>query len=80
MVAANTIENAASGVQIKAIYNPRLHAKILGWDDDNLVLTSQNWLSADPGDVDPLQEIGIFVKSTGIARIVRERFNSVKVD
>lgn len=80
LVAANTIGNADSGVQIKAVHNPRLHAKILGWDDDNLVLTSQNWLSADPGDVDPLQEIGIFVKSTGIARMVRERFNSVKVD
>jgi cardiolipin synthase A/B len=39
---------ARQGVGIKPIYQRRLHAEVLAWDDDSLAVTSQNWLSADP--------------------------------
>ena len=37
------------------------------WDDDFAVITSQNWLSADPGHNSPLQEVGVFLKGARIA-------------
>jgi hypothetical protein len=43
------------------------HAKILAWDDDSAVITSQNWLSADPGYNSPLQEVGIYLIGARIA-------------
>ena len=46
---------------------PRLHAKVLAWDNDNLAVTSQNWLSADPSDAARRSEIGVFVESNRIA-------------
>lgn len=46
---------------------PEVHAKLLGWDDDDVVITSQNWLSADPGSANPRREIGIHLHGTGIA-------------
>lgn len=48
-----------AGVTIQSVFEPRLHAKMLAWDDDFVLVTSQNWLSADAGD-DP-SEVGIFV-------------------
>lgn len=55
----------ASGMEF--IQASRIHAKLLAWDDDNLVVTSQNWLSADPSLANPLREIGLFVSTPGIA-------------
>jgi phosphatidylserine/phosphatidylglycerophosphate/cardiolipin synthase-like enzyme len=48
----------------------RMHAKFLAWDHNNLVITSQNWLSADPSAANPLREIGVFISSPGIAEPV----------
>ena len=42
-----TMELARQGIGIKPIHQPRLHAKVLAWDNDNLAVTSQNWLSAE---------------------------------
>ena len=64
-------------LKVRPVHNPRLHAKMLGWDDDHLLVTSQNWLSADPGDIDPRREIGLYICSAGIGRIARERFLAV---
>lgn len=55
------------GMTIKAIERPRLHAKVLGWDDDNLVVSSFNWLSVDPSESKPNRELGIHVRSNSIA-------------
>jgi hypothetical protein len=66
-----------SGVRLRPIHEPRLHAKILGWDDDFLVVTSQNWLSADPGEGALRREIGVFVQATGISRLAIEKLQAI---
>jgi cardiolipin synthase len=54
-----------SGIAVTAVAEPRLHAKMLAWDNDFVLITSQNWLSADSGD-DP-SEVGIFVQAPKVA-------------
>ncbi|MFA1677986.1 phospholipase D-like domain-containing protein [Rhizobium mongolense] len=54
-------------LQLRSIERPRLHAKVLGWDDDNLAVTSFNWLSVDPSPHKPLREVGLLIKSNQIA-------------
>ena len=60
-------EFAKSGLQVKPIHKPRVHAKVLGWDDDNLAISSLNWLSADPSEAKPFREIGIVVNAPKVA-------------
>ena len=48
--------------------------KILAWDDDYVVLRSQNWLYADPSEANFRLEIGVFVHAKGAARHIVERF------
>jgi cardiolipin synthase len=62
-----TREFAAHGVNIIPVHQPRLHAKVLGWDDDALAVTSLNWLSADPPDLAVNREIGILIEAPRIA-------------
>ena len=69
-------EFSRDGVTIELVRRPRIHAKILAWDDDMFVITSQNWLSADPPDDMPRQEIGVFVRATGLAKILVDRFST----
>lgn len=59
---------------IHAVRKPRIHAKVLAWDEDSVVITSQNWLSSDPPDSAPRQEIGVFLNGSGLADSVVERF------
>lgn len=73
-----TVLAAQDGVVIRPVREPRLHAKILAWDDDFLLVTSQNWLSADPGDASLRREIGIFVNARGAARTTIERFEAIR--
>lgn len=63
----------AGGMQLRRIFQPRLHAKFLVWDDDHAVITSQNWLSADPPDGNPRAEIGVFLSGMAIGRDIVER-------
>ncbi|MCP1201044.1 phospholipase D-like domain-containing protein [Notoacmeibacter sp. MSK16QG-6] len=60
-------EFAKSGLHVKPIHKPRIHAKVLGWDDDNLAVSSLNWLSADPSEAKPFREIGVLVNAPKIA-------------
>lgn len=60
-------EFAAEGVAIQPVHKPRLHAKVLGWDDDALAISSLNWLSADPKDSEPCREIGVLIEAPRIA-------------
>lgn len=78
-IARLTSEAAKVGVRIRPVHRPRLHAKFLTWDDDVAVITSQNWLSADTIDDNPRQEIGIYVRSSGVGRILLERFEAAMV-
>ncbi len=55
------------GLSLKSVERPRVHAKVLGWDDDNLVISSFNWLSVDPSDHKPYREIGVHVSYRSIA-------------
>lgn len=51
---------------------PEVHAKLLGWDDDDVVITSQNWLSADPASTNPRREMGLHLHGAGIAAKVAD--------
>jgi cardiolipin synthase len=67
VAAEMTLDAGKDGVQVRSVHEPRLHAKVLAWDDDSVVITSQNWLSADPGPNSPLQEVGVYLKGGRIA-------------
>jgi len=72
------VEGQQNSVKITPVHEPKLHAKFLAWDDDAVVITSQNWLSADPPDDKPRAEIGLVIRSPGIARQMIERFNAIR--
>jgi phosphatidylserine/phosphatidylglycerophosphate/cardiolipin synthase-like enzyme len=63
------------GVDLVAVHRPRIHAKALLWDDDHVVVTSLNWLSADTPVNNPRQEIGIAVRRSRAAALLREAFH-----
>ncbi|WP_175796241.1 phospholipase D-like domain-containing protein [Burkholderia anthina] len=75
---AATLERRAmsEGVKFDQILDPRLHAKILAWDEDSVVVSSQNWLSADPGDDAYTSEIGISLNGKGLAKELVALFES----
>ena len=74
-IAAAGLVRAAGedGMHLRRIFQPRLHAKFLVWDDDHAVITSQNWLSADPPDNNPRGEIGVFLSGSGLGREIADR-------
>jgi hypothetical protein len=59
-------KNTLKGLNFFQVGAPSLHAKFLTWDEDNVVITSQNWLSADPMD-NSCSEIGVAISGKGIA-------------
>ncbi|QGM99816.1 phospholipase D-like domain-containing protein [Methylocystis parvus] len=61
------------GVRLLQIRDRELHGKFLLWDDDHLVITSLNWSSADTRFDSPLGEIGVYIKSPGVADNIRRR-------
>ncbi len=71
---ALALEMKRNGVNIRPVHQPRLHAKILAWDDDALAVTSLNWLSADPSETAIRSEIGLFVESNKLADHFVRRF------
>lgn len=73
-------EFAGFGVTIHPVHTPRLHAKVLGWDDDALAITSFNWLSADPPDHAPAAELGILIEAPKIADNFFRVFDNAKID
>ena len=76
--AANlAMEFKREGVNIQPIFQPRLHAKTLAWDDDALAVSSQNWLSASSSN-DVRREIGIFIESNKIADTFIRRFEHAR--
>ncbi len=73
-----TIEASFAGVRIRPVKEPRVHAKLLAWDDDFAVVTSQNWLSADPSEFNKRKEIGLFLHAAGVASRIIDKFESVR--
>lgn len=67
-------EFSREGISITPVHKPRLHAKVLGWDDDNLAVSSLNWLSADPSDASPGREIGVTIEASRLADNFFRRF------
>lgn len=67
-----------TGVSVRPVHRPRLHAKVLAWDDHSLAVTSQNWLSADPSDAALRREIGIYVEQNRLADTFIRRFDLAK--
>jgi phosphatidylserine/phosphatidylglycerophosphate/cardiolipin synthase-like enzyme len=72
------ISNGLPVPSVQPVLTPKLHAKILAWDDDHVLITSQNWLSADPGESNVRREIGLMVNSKGIAKAVVDNFDAAK--
>jgi phosphatidylserine/phosphatidylglycerophosphate/cardiolipin synthase-like enzyme len=62
-----TREYAKEGLAVRPVHKPRIHAKVLGWDDDALAVTSLNWLSADPAESALYREIGVLIEAPKIA-------------
>lgn len=73
-----TREFERQGVRIRPIFQPRLHAKVLCWDDDALAVSSQNWLSASSSQASPRKEIGIFIELNKIADTFLRRFEHAR--
>ena len=67
--AAVTMARSArgEGMRVTHVLKTRLHAKFLARDDNTVVATRQNWLSADPHDSPPFSEIDMFVPGPGSA-------------
>lgn len=72
------VQGREHSMKIVPVHEPTVHAKLLAWDDDAVVITSQNWLSADPPDDKPRSEIGLSINSPGIARQIIDRFNAIR--
>ncbi len=75
-----TREFAKEGLAVRPVHQPRIHAKVLGWDDDALAITSLNWLSADPADAALYREIGVLVEAPRIADNFIRLFEHARVD
>jgi cardiolipin synthase len=69
-----TADAAAVGVNLKPVAHPRLHAKLLAWDEDSFVVTSLNWLSADPTEFSIAKELGVYLEAKGIAKVLFQQF------
>ncbi|MDU8643946.1 MULTISPECIES: phospholipase D-like domain-containing protein [Pseudomonas syringae group] len=61
------------GVNVDKIVRPTIHAKILAWDNDDVVITSLNWLSASANG-DNYDEIGVYISGGDVAKIVKRAF------
>ncbi|MET3973227.1 phospholipase D-like domain-containing protein [Bradyrhizobium sp. S3.9.1] len=72
------LDLSKANLKVAPVQRPRLHAKVLAWDNDNLVVTSQNWLSSDPGDNHLRAEIGVHLEYPSCGRIFRDRFVAAK--
>lgn len=58
-----------------AFSTTKLHGKALAWDRDNVVVSSLNFLSADPGDGDPRQELGVMVRAPDAAQVLMAAYD-----
>ena len=57
-------------ITLEPIYEPRVHAKILAWDNNAAVISSQNWLSADPNPSNLAYELGVVIDRKNVAEVL----------
>lgn len=72
-------EAMKKAVSIAPVHVPTLHAKILAWDDDALVITSLNWLSADSPPNQPLREVGVYFTAKRAADVLIRTFDNARL-
>jgi cardiolipin synthase A/B len=76
MVEQQLQELEDAGCKVQRYTDINVHGKVLLWDDDNVLITSQNLLSADPLE-ESCAEIGVYVNTPGIASIIREKIQEL---
>src|ERR1700723_4550491 len=57
---------AEAGVEVMQTGREGLHAKVLGWDDHALLISSLNWLSAHPAPLRAARGVGVWGEAPGI--------------
>lgn len=72
-------ELSKQGVTIRPVHKPRLHAKVLGWDDNVIAISSLNWLSADPPEAATYREIGVLIEAPRIADHFLQVFENARL-
>jgi phosphatidylserine/phosphatidylglycerophosphate/cardiolipin synthase-like enzyme len=60
--------------------NVPLHAKFVVWDDDDALVTSLNWASADSDPDDPFGELGVHMHAPGIGAELLRRIGELLPD
>jgi len=65
----------AQGIALRLIKEPQLHAKVLAWDEESIVVTSQNWMSRDPGFSSLVGELGVAIHAPGAATALMARLD-----
>lgn len=68
-VVALTRAVASEGV-VLAEAPAKLHAKVLAWDADHILISSLNMLSSDPSSANPRQELGVLIQAPEAARLL----------
>ncbi|HHQ4442730.1 TPA: hypothetical protein ACSP1W_001974, partial [Aeromonas veronii] len=62
-----------NGIILEKKKDPISHAKILSWDNDNVLITSLNWLSASAYGY-PYDELGIYIEKKDIFSIIHPNY------
>lgn len=70
-------EMDSEGVTVSRARSPKLHAKFLLWDDNDIVVTSFNWASASVDSTFPEAEIGVHLHAPGLAADVLRRLQDL---
>jgi hypothetical protein len=73
---ALSIDAEEEGVGLTLVERPRVHAKALAWDDDDLLVSSLNWLSADPTELESLKEIGVWIHGVNVGKQFVDQFTA----
>lgn len=77
---AQALENWAGDKGIKLRRSKlKMHGKVLAWDDNHLLVSSLNLLSADPVDGDPRQELGVLIEHPNVARGFIDEFERAQI-
>lgn len=63
-------------VDLFAVRDPQLHAKFLAWDSDHVVISSMNWGSQSGLPDNRLDEIGLYLRGSGLATSLMEKFEA----
>jgi cardiolipin synthase len=67
---------AEANVRLVEVDEGELHGKFLLWDDDDIVISSLNWSSADTRRDSPYAEIGVHLSGPDLARDIARRLEA----